>query len=91
MKRIHSIEIARFYQRIENAENKKAEAKRAKAKKSFLRRLLNVWQNEEYCIVCVFRRLAFVCYKYNGLVWTIAQNGPGAILRKLLYRNDLRQ
>jgi hypothetical protein len=42
MKRIHSIEIARFYQRIENAENKKAEAKQAKAKKSFLRRLFNV-------------------------------------------------
>ena len=42
MKRIHSIEIARFYQRIENAANRKAEAKRAKAKKGFLRRLFNV-------------------------------------------------
>jgi hypothetical protein len=42
MKRIHIIEIARFYQRIENAENKKAKAKQAKAKKSFLRRLFNV-------------------------------------------------
>jgi len=42
MKRIHSIEIARFYQRIENTANRKAEAKRAKAKKGFLRRLFNV-------------------------------------------------
>ena len=42
MKRIHGIEIARFYQRIENIENKRAEAARAKAKRGFLRRLFNV-------------------------------------------------
>lgn len=65
MKRIHSIEIARFYQRIENAENKKAKAKQAKAKKSFLRRLFNVWQNEEYHIFCIFHRLDFICFKHN--------------------------
>jgi len=38
MKRIHSIEIARFYQRIENKKRREAKA----PKKSLFRRLLNV-------------------------------------------------
>jgi len=38
MKRIHEIEIARFYQRIENAKMKQDKKK----KKSLLRRLFNV-------------------------------------------------
>ena len=37
MKRIHMVELSRFYQRIENAEKR-----RKKPKKSLLRRIFNV-------------------------------------------------
>jgi len=38
MKRIHAVELSRFYQRIENQKRREAKA----PKKSLLRRLLNV-------------------------------------------------
>ena len=42
MRRTHANEIARYYQRLENIEKRRKEAEKAKSKKGFLRRLLNV-------------------------------------------------
>ena len=43
MKRIHQIELARFYQRIENQENKKLQAaKKPSLIRDRIKRLLNV-------------------------------------------------
>tara|TARA_R110000824_G_scaffold44611_3_gene129631 strand:+ start:680 stop:811 length:132 start_codon:yes stop_codon:yes gene_type:complete len=41
MRRLHAIELSRYYQRLENDKRRKEKAE-AKKKKGFLRRLLNV-------------------------------------------------
>jgi hypothetical protein len=42
MKRLHAIELSRYYQRLENIEKRKREAEEAKKKKNILRRIFNV-------------------------------------------------